>query len=52
MYLVGGFAASPYLIATLKQRLASTGVTVSVPDAQTYVFIYAAFCIAIHIETS
>lgn len=35
VYLVGGFAASPYLISTLKQRLASTGVTVSVPDAQT-----------------
>lgn len=36
VYLVGGFAASPYLISTLKQRLASSGVTVSVPDAQTW----------------
>lgn len=45
VYLVGGFAASPYLISFLKQRLASTGVELSVPDGQTYVGLTRTFLI-------
>jgi hypothetical protein len=35
VWLVGGFAASPWLFAQLTERLAALGVTVSRPDTQT-----------------
>ncbi|KAI0091316.1 hypothetical protein BDY19DRAFT_984231 [Irpex rosettiformis] len=35
VWLVGGFAASPWLFSQLQERLAPLGVTVSRPDSQT-----------------
>lgn len=35
IWLVGGFAASPWLFSQLQTRLSSAGVTVSRPDSQT-----------------
>jgi len=35
IYLVGGFAASPYVRAQLNERLAKLKLTVSIPDGQT-----------------
>ena len=35
VWLVGGFAASPWLFAQLQKRLAPMGVTVNRPDSQT-----------------
>ena len=37
MWLVGGFAASPWLFSQLQERLSPLGVTVSRPDSQTSV---------------
>ena len=37
VWLVGGFAASPWLFTQLQERLKPLGVTVSRPDSQTYV---------------
>jgi hypothetical protein len=38
VWLVGGFAASPWLFSQLQERLAPLKVTVSRPDSQTSVF--------------
>jgi hypothetical protein len=38
VWLVGGFAASPWLFSQLQERLAPLKVTVSRPDSQTLVF--------------
>lgn len=35
VWLVGGFAASPWLFSQLQERLSAYGVTVSRPDSQT-----------------
>lgn len=36
VYLVGGFAANPYLVARLRDSLTPSGVSVTTPDGQTY----------------
>jgi len=38
VWLVGGFAASPWLFSQLQERLTPLKVTVSRPDSQTLVF--------------
>ena len=38
VWLVGGFAASPWLFSQLQERLAPLRVTVSRPDSQTLVY--------------
>lgn len=40
VWLVGGFAASPWLFSQLQARLAPLGITVNRPDTQTWVFIF------------
>lgn len=37
VWLVGGFAASPWLFSQLQERLGPLGIVVSRPDSQTYV---------------
>ena len=37
VWLVGGFAASPWLFSQLQERLKSLNIAVSRPDSQTYV---------------
>lgn len=39
VFLVGGYAASPWLFGQLQERLARYKVTVSRPDTQTYVVV-------------
>ena len=35
VYLVGGFAASPYLVSQIRERLSGGNIAVHVPDGQT-----------------
>jgi hypothetical protein len=39
VYVVGGLASSPYFIARLTERLGQFGITVTVPEGQTLVFM-------------
>ena len=36
VYLVGGFAASPYLVTSIRDRLSPFRISVTTPDGQTY----------------
>ena len=38
VFLVGGFAANPWLYSSLKKELESSGMTLYRPDSHTYVF--------------
>jgi len=38
VFLVGGFAASDWLLAKLKENLTTHGLVVSRPDSHVYVF--------------
>ena len=51
VWLVGGFAASPWLFSQLQERLAPLNVTINRPDTQTLVAVSRCACLSDFKET-